>query len=474
MGSINRGDTSRALFKNSGIIAIGQISTKIINFFLLPLYTALLSKEEYGIVDLLSTYSSFLIVIVGLQLNQAAFRFMVTNRDDSEKTEKIISTIFLTALGTLVVYCVLFFVVQPFLNVEFKWFLLAYVVSGIYLQTCSGMARGMGDNISYAIGNFLSATITLVINVLVIAVLRMGVASMLVSYIVGPIVGGTYILIKCKILRFFFVTKAEKRIFCDLMQYALPLIPNELSWSLIHSSDRMIVSYVLTVAVNGLVAVASKFSAVYTTIFSIFNTSWTEQVVLHYKDSGGKEYISDMFDKMVTFFGTVAVAIIASMPFIFDLLVNEQFKEAYGMIPIYMIAVFFNAIIGMISAIYLVENETKAVAISTGVAALINIVVDIALIKFIGVYAAPVSSLCGYAAISFWRLFDVNKRHCKIRMKKRNIIYLLIACVISCISFYMEEMWIHVFVFFPVSLICIKINREFLGELKQMFLFWKK
>lgn len=49
----------------------------------------------------------------------------------------------------------------------------------------------------------------------------------------------------------------------------MPLVPNELSWSVIHSSDRWIVSAVLTVAANGLIAVASKFSLMYTTFFSI-------------------------------------------------------------------------------------------------------------------------------------------------------------------------------------------------------------
>ena len=57
MKKINNSSTSKALFKNTGIIAIGQISTKIVNFLLLPLYTALLTTEEYGLVDLLTTYA---------------------------------------------------------------------------------------------------------------------------------------------------------------------------------------------------------------------------------------------------------------------------------------------------------------------------------------------------------------------------------------------------------------------------------
>lgn len=63
MSSIDLNNTNKALFKNTGIIAIGQISTKIVNFLLLPLYTALLTTQEYGLVDILSTYSALIVVI---------------------------------------------------------------------------------------------------------------------------------------------------------------------------------------------------------------------------------------------------------------------------------------------------------------------------------------------------------------------------------------------------------------------------
>ena len=94
MSSIDLNNTNKALFKNTGIIAIGQISTKIVNFLLLPLYTALLTTQEYGLVDILSTYSALIVVIVGLQINQAVFRFLVTNRKNKEKLIEICSTTF--------------------------------------------------------------------------------------------------------------------------------------------------------------------------------------------------------------------------------------------------------------------------------------------------------------------------------------------------------------------------------------------
>ena len=45
----------KLLIKNTAIVSLGKICTQLITFFLLPLYTAVLSTEEYGVVDLLNT-----------------------------------------------------------------------------------------------------------------------------------------------------------------------------------------------------------------------------------------------------------------------------------------------------------------------------------------------------------------------------------------------------------------------------------
>lgn len=463
--------TNKALFKNTGIIAIGQMSTKVINFFLLPLYTALLSTEEYGVVDLLSTYCSVLIVIVGLQLSEALFRFLVTCRENKCRIEKFISTIIITIFGVFVAYACLFAVVYQWMDVEYKWYLLVYTIVAIGLQTVSGIARGLGDNADYAAGNFISAATSLILNVVFIALFRWRVEAMLVAYIIGPLVGILFLLIRTSVLKYVHIKSWNRNCLKMVLHYALPLIPNELSWSVIHASDRIVVSNFLSIAVNGLIAVAAKFSAIYTTLFSIFNTSWTEQVVLHYKDKGGPAYISHMFDQMVTFFGCVAIGIVSCMPFCFKLLVNEQFNNAYGLIPLYMIAVFFNAIIGLISAIYLVENETKQVAISTSVAAIINIGVDVLLINIIGVYAAPVSSIAGYATISLWRLYDVNKRHCKISMPTWKVVALVGLLCVSLVGFYSNYTLVNAITFCIVLLGTVLLNKSLLLYFSKR---WKK
>ena len=61
---------TKELGKNTLIITIGRISTQFITFLLLPLYTALLSTEEYGSVDLVTTIVQLLVPIVSIMIDQ--------------------------------------------------------------------------------------------------------------------------------------------------------------------------------------------------------------------------------------------------------------------------------------------------------------------------------------------------------------------------------------------------------------------
>ena len=464
MGKINSKKTSKELFKNTGIIAIGQMSTKLITFLLLPLYTALLSTEEYGTVDLLATYSTVLVILAGLQMHLAVFRYLVTNRENEEQIKKVCSSVVAISGIAFLVYAILFLLVKPFLTVPYSWYLLFHVGAAIFLNLVGGISRGLGRNAYYALGNFLASFITIVLNIWFIAVLRLDLRYMLIAYIVGPVIGGSVVLLKCKLWGYLSVKSIDKQSIREILRYALPLVPNELSWSVIHASDRVIVSWVLSVAVNGLIAVAAKLSSIYTTVFYIFSASWSEQVVLHYEDEGGKEYINEMFDRMVSIFACFAIGIIACMPFVFSLFVGHEFSEAYGLLPLYFLAVFFNVVIGLISPIYLINNETKKVASSTMIAAIINIVVDLALIKVIGMYAAPLSSVCGYMTISFWRLRDVNKRHCKISRSKKKITPLTLLYVITTAGFYSGRIEVQLILLGIVVAAAIWMNYAFLKQ----------
>ena len=316
---------NKTLIKNTGIIAIGNISTKLINFLLLPLYTSLISTEDYGTIDLLSTYTTLILAVVSLQLYQAVFRFVAVDRDDPEKTKSTITTIFGLSFIAAVVYAISFVILSPFFHFRQKWYLLFQVLANIYLLMTTNAARGIGDNSVYALSNFFSAAVTLVLNVLFLVVLRLNAMTMLWAYIIGPVAGGTMAFVGKKLWRYFSISQFNLTHAKEYLKYAAPLVPNELSWWVVHASDRTIISAVLGVAFNGLIAVASKFSSIYTTVFSVFNTAWTEQCVLHFNEEGGKKYIAETIVTVTRLFVCVTVGIVAFMPFVFPIMVDSKY-----------------------------------------------------------------------------------------------------------------------------------------------------
>ena len=65
----------RYLFKNIGLLALSNFATRLISFFLVPLYTNILTTTEYGTYDLFYTTVSVLIPILTLNIHDAVLRF---------------------------------------------------------------------------------------------------------------------------------------------------------------------------------------------------------------------------------------------------------------------------------------------------------------------------------------------------------------------------------------------------------------
>ena len=121
------------LAKNTIIITIGKVCTQLITFFLLPLYTGILSTEEYGIVDLLNTLVSLMLPIITFQVEQAVFRELIEVRNNNKEKTKIISTTVITVISQCILYLILFAIISHFINNNYKLFLATKVITNIFL-----------------------------------------------------------------------------------------------------------------------------------------------------------------------------------------------------------------------------------------------------------------------------------------------------------------------------------------------------
>ena len=58
----------RYLLKNTGLLTISNFSSKLLVFLLVPLYTSVLTTEEYGIFDMVQTTISLLLPILTINI----------------------------------------------------------------------------------------------------------------------------------------------------------------------------------------------------------------------------------------------------------------------------------------------------------------------------------------------------------------------------------------------------------------------
>ena len=447
------------LAKNTAIVSIGKICTQLITFFLLPVYTAVLSNEEYGVVDLLNTLTSLLLPIATLQIEQGIFRYLLDCRENKEKQTTLITTVSKFILVQSAICILIFLCASPFIHNEYKYFLMANLLMGILSSISLQICRGLGDNKTYAVGSFITGALTVILNVIFIVAFKWGAYGMLIATAISNLLCAIYVFVKKKIYKYIDIKQNDKKLLKDIVKYSVPLIPNMISWWIVSASDRTIISTVIGVAQNGIYSAANKFSGIFSTLYSVFNLTWTESASININSEDRDEFFSKIFDFIVRFFGSLCLGTIAVMPFVFGILVNEKFAESYYQIPILILGSVFNILVSFLGSVYVAKKLTKEIAKTSIIAAIINIVVNIALINQIGLYAASISTVIAYFAMFIYRWIDV-KKYVSIKTNKALIAVLSVSFLVAIITYYLKMKIISIVVLLAVIIIAIYINKD--------------
>lgn len=449
----------KQLIKNTAIVSIGKICTQLITFFLLPLYTALLTTEQYGVVDLMNTLVALFLPIVTLQIEQGIFRYLIDSREDIEGKRKIITTSMLFITIQSVLYLVIFFIASSFINNEYKYFLATNLIAGMFSTILLQISRGLGDNFKYAVGSFISGVVIVVLNVIFIAGFKWGAYGMLAATLIGNVSCAIYIFFSKKIYTYIKIKNFEKSTLKEMLKYSIPLVPNMISWWVVDASNRTIVSSVLGVGMNGILSAATKFSNVISTLYSVFNLTWTESAAINIDSEDRDEFFSKILDFIIRFFGALILGIIAFMPFVFSIMINDNFGNAYYQIPILMLGSIFNIGTSFLGSIYVAKKITKEIAKTSILAAIINLVLCLSLVNFIGLYAASIATAISYFAMTAYRAID-SRKYVKLKVNKNVVISYIIILIITIVFYYIQIKPICLVLAIIVAIYAVVINKN--------------
>lgn len=448
---------------NTITLLIGKFSTQFVSFLLIPLYTRFLVASDYGFIDLIQTYITLFVPIFTLKLDSATFRFLIDCRKDGKEKERDEIVTNVLAIIFFLTIIVLFGMLLLRRIIKINYYgvvccnIFVLMISNILLQ----FLRGLGKNKHYSISTILMSLATLISNFVLIIVFKFNASSILISSTIANVIGIIYISIVLRLHKFIDVKLINKKKIKDLLFYSLPMIPNQLSWWIVNISDRTIITHFINTAANAVYTVSCKFSNIVNTVFAIFSTSWQETASLHINDKNSEEFLSDMMNSIFILFASFSIIMMVMIPFVFDLMVGESYRVGFNYIPILLLGNIFNILVSLLGGIYIALKMVKQVANTTIISAILNILINLLLIKKFGLYAASVSTLIAYLIMAIYRYIDI-KKYLKIKLNFKKILVFFIAFFISSVLYFVNNLYANILNLLFVTAFCIILNKSFL------------
>ena len=420
----------KQLMKNTIIIAIGKLSTQVISYILLPLYTAKLSPSEYGNYDFVCTLSLFLCPIITLLMEESMFRYLIDAENKMQRKRIISQTIIYTFFGT-VLFTILAAVIMNIwteYSAAYITAIITFVISNILIGLSNALSRGLGKIKLYSVSNFILGISTIILNIVFILGINAGAEGLLWANTIANSLTAIVIFAILKLPTY--IGKLNKPLLIDMIKYSVPLVPNSISWSIINMSNRLILTNMVSSAANGIYAMASKFPNIISVVYGYFYTAWKESAARIVKEDNKNDYYNSIYHDAKRFLYAITICLIAAMPFVFPIFINETYDEAYIYIPIIMIATYYSNLSSFYGGIFSAYKDTKIMGSTTIVAAILNVVIMCVFVNQFKIYAACFSMLIANLIVYFYRKKKL-RRYIKLRELKWQgpMLFLTIICL---------------------------------------------
>lgn len=417
------------------IFALGNFTTKIISFFLIPLYTNALTTSEYGTVDLVATISTIAVPLLSLNISEAVMRF---NLDKNAEQNKI------TKIGIRILLCglVLGMIIIPICNIfdsisAFSIQVYFYVIFSASSQLFLADLRGKEKLIQYSFGNIINTLLLAIFNILFLLVLDMGINGYLLAYTLSFAAVTFYALIigkGYKSIRDVFDIKICRK----MLKYSIVLIPNSFMWWIINSSDHIMVTSMVGVAANGIYAIAYKLPTLISSVMQVFNQAWSYSAIKEEGASDESEYNNKILKYLIMSVMIIGIFMMAAIKPFLKIYVTSDYYSAWRYTPFLIIGCVYLTLASFMATSYTVHKDSYGFLFSSLFGAILNIVLNFILIPYIEIYGAALATCVSYISVFAFRVIHTRK-YIKYNALNKELRVGTLMMVISGILMYVDN-----------------------------------
>lgn len=414
----------KSLLKDSFVFALGSLGSKLILFIMVPLYTNYMTDAEYGTAELVFTAAQLMAPFISVVIFDAVIRYGLSKHEKKEDVLLVgaLVLLFSLCLGAAITPLVgLYHTLNPW-----KWYLYAFVIGSIVNSIELNYLKTKGKNKAFALLSVVQTGILASLNVWFLVFQSMGIQGYLLAYIIAVMIVDVLAFFVGGVAPDLKKSKFDKRLFREMVTYSTPLILNNISWWVIHSSDKFMVEIMISTAALGVYTAAAKIPSLINVFVSIFQQAWGISTVKEIETTNDKNYYADVFKYLFLFASGCCVCLVSIMKIFMRYYVGKDFQSAWKYIPLLLVSAVFAAVASYYGALYGALKKSVNNMITTLVAALSNLILNALLIPAVGVWGAVIGTVVSYIVIAFARMYDVG-RYMKIQIDMSKF---LINCMI--------------------------------------------
>ncbi|MCI8536298.1 MAG: oligosaccharide flippase family protein [Hungatella sp.] len=420
------------LIKNTVIFTIGNLATKFISFFLVPLYTNTLSTTEYGTVDLVSTICNVLAPIMILNISESVMRFSLDREADYSQILSIGILIYFFSL----ILGLLIFPINSLVPLTDEYSIYIYfntvMYAGSQLFLC--YLRGKERLAAYAIGGVIQTLTLACFNIFFLLNLKLGIHGYFLSMILSSAITMFYAGVSGKVWTVIYHFSINKNLFMQMVKYSIVLIPNTFMWWIMNASDRIMVTAIVGAAANGIYAISYKLPTLVSTFTGIFNQAWSYSAIKEEGSEDEVEFNNKVLNTLISFSMLVGIGLLTvAKPFL-KLYVSFAYFEAWRYIPFLTIGCIYLTLGTFMATSYTVHKDSFGYLFSAMFGAVFNIALNFWLIPAIGVYGAAIATCVSYIAVFVFRAIHTKKY---IRYKILTVEFIVGSILLLVTSFLM-------------------------------------
>ena len=395
------------LLGNTLVFALGGLAVKAVSLVLMPLYTTALTAGEYGTAELLNSAIEIVLPMLSLGVVEALYRFSI---DDDVAKDELFANSLLVLGGGIVGTGVLCAFAGVVWGVEHVVSFFVLFCSVCFFKATTQLARGLGHVRRYVVYGLINAVAMVIATYLLLFRAHLGVDGYLWSFTIGYLVGGMVAFLGSAEYRLLVPFRADRVLLRRMLVYSLPLVPNLLSWWLVSVSGRYVVLWGSGVVAAGLFTAASKMPALVNIVASVFQQAWQYSTAREISSPDRGAFFGAVLRGYSLATLSAAGLVIALNRPISRLMLQAEFSEGWRYVPLLMLVASFGVISIFFESFYQALKNSGVLMASTMLGAVVNVVLAVVLVPFVGPWGAGLAGAVAYALVLVVRAHDLRRR----------------------------------------------------------------